>query len=773
MFLLELTRIFVAIKFARFSFLFLLLLLSCAFGFYFFSHTAYSQLNNFIPKGIFPKSNWYTVEIKNNFGIKGNGFSAIKAQNLMDASEDFIKDWFVSLDNGKSTIKISNKSYEVFPQLYINNAPKKLQLSLFKGRLPQENSKEVIISYEFWLRQLKAPGDLINNYIEKDGAKFLIVGITQPNFQSFFQNLKYDIFVNAKQWISTQEQAQMFWQIITFARPINLAINASKQLKEKQIFSRLQIIAQNLHIDDNSSLRIFSGLVDDIKQIKFQVEFSKFYYYLSLAIAVLALLAFLIYQSLSIIKQKKDFHTRWFLGEGDFYLFLNQFVYVFFWLVVAIVLGFIFYYSSLILFKNSSLIKFLLHHYSIKKYFHAFYHLIFASLLVAISLAYFVLVVIKKETTLMKNIFIVIISIIIILLLSLASITWVNKLQLQHRFNQRINFQPKSIYQWYYTKNESNPSQSPSVKELKQLLIMNLNTIKGIDDILISTITPIHGYNLTASQEIEENGSFTTKTQYFANVPANYFNFYKIPVLSGKIPQHLNSKSNVIVNKILADKYGGVQTALNKKTESGENIIAVVEDAHFLTSDMKTPPFTYYINDKLQDIFISIKGKFDVNYVHNTINKIMVQHYKQYKLESKNTFIQEFKNYFTTDFNRLKLLSILTITVFTVGLFSLYAGTIQWLEINRKNIAIRFALGLREKLYWRELILKTFLWLLLMGFITLILLYFVAPKILIDTNLLLLFSVLSFTVIVSILVVAVIYWVIFNRLPANFLANSL
>ena len=111
--LIELTRTFVAVQYTRISFVFLLILLICAFGFYFFSQSTHAKISHFKPKGISTETKWFSLEINNNFGIEGNGFSTDRAEKLIEGGRDFIKDWFIALDNGKYNIELLSQSHEI------------------------------------------------------------------------------------------------------------------------------------------------------------------------------------------------------------------------------------------------------------------------------------------------------------------------------------------------------------------------------------------------------------------------------------------------------------------------------------------------------------------------------------------------------------------------------------------------------------------------------------------------------------------------------------
>jgi len=778
MYAIELSRTFVAIKYARLSFISLLLLLSSAISFYFFSQSAHSEISRFLPNGIGLDSKWYSLEINNNYGIKGNGFSKIKADKLIEGSQEVIKKWFITLDNGESNVKILNNNYKVFPQLYFNNAPSLVNLELYKGNLPDLNSKEVLISYDFWKTQLASSPNIINKYIEVDGSKFLISGITQKGFNSFFLNQKFDIFVDAKQWINSRGLSQSFWQVILIARPINLAITVRNNLSPEQISSKLMIVAQNLKIDsDNSSIALFEGLVGDIKYVQSYVEFSQFYYYISIAIVLLAFIAFVLYQSMHIIKQKNEFYTRFILGENEKYIILNQFIYVFFWLMVAMLLGLLIYYICLFVFKDSSLIKFLQIKTTISNLIPSLINIIILSVLVALTLGYLAIAVIHQKSNIIKKIFILLITCAMSVSIGLTSIASINKIELNNKFKNKINFQTDEIYQWTYVnkgldslkvEEGSNPQ-----KDLKIILQKELKSSNDVIEILVSNITPINGYNLRGSQDIEDDGTFSIKNEYFSNVNNSYFDFFKIPIVSGNIPQITDSNNDIVINETLAKKYGGSSLAINKKTDKGERIVAVVKDAHFLNSDMMAPPFTYYINNDSRRIIILIKGKIDVSYFNDVIENTMKRYYRQYKLDTSNSFYSEYEKYFIQDFNRLLLLSLISITILIIGLFSLYSGTLQWIEINKKHIAIKFALGLTESKLWQELTTMTFYWILIIGTFSYLTLFFLLPSSFIGIKILTMFYVMVSILFLITVSIIIIYWIVLKRLNNDFLTQVL
>jgi len=777
MYNLDLAKTFFAVKYKELSFILLMLVLIGAFASFFLNQSVYSKLNRFLPSAIQSNLSWFTLEVNNKYGVKADGFSQVKAQQIIEASESIVEKWFITLEDGKSTITLFDKSYEVYPQLYFNDAPSLLNIKLHIGHLPNKNDSEILISYDFWQDQLSGLPDIINQPIDYQGSKFYISGITQKGFDSFFLNKKFDVFVDAKQWVASQDNATMFWQIILFFKPINLGIALKPHNSPEKALSQFKLILQNLGLDNHSSIALFPGLVGSISESSSLAQFAQLYYFISVAILILTLSGFLLYQSMVIIHDKKGLTVRYILGEGEYYIIFNQFIHVFLWLMLAVFIGLIVVFFGLKIFKESSFVI-LLHLASERLRLLPFLGTIFlVNLFIAFILGFFAIVVIKQKISIIKSIFLLLTSVAMVVTIGLFIFAWVNILELEQKFNDKMNFQTENIYQWIYEKEQPsftddsiNDDSNPH-KELEKILLKRLNKTQKVESVLVSNVTPIYAYNFKKIQDIDDTGNISSESQYFANVSASYFDFFKISIVNGEILSKNISKKDILINETMSEQFGGSIQAVNKVNRQGERIVAVVKDAHFLTGNMASPPFKYYLNNKSQRFIILIKGTFDRDYLDSIVKKIMKEYHADYLLKLSGLFNNEYKKFFSASINRIKLLSFVVLTIIGVGLFSIYSGTIQWIEMNKKKIAIKFALGLTENKLWFVLTSKTFVWLLLIGMITYFMIFFLLPIQTLKAEMLL--QILGIVLILITLSISVIYRIVLMRLNNDFITQVL
>ncbi|MCF6288589.1 MAG: hypothetical protein L3J53_05055 [Proteobacteria bacterium] len=761
-----------------------LLVFSLLLGFYFTISCINNSFSNQSLDGINTNDFWRTISIDFKHGIQYDGLTASKATDLFSSNKD-VRSWFFTMENGLADIIFDNKPYKVKTQLYNNDAPRLLDINLFAGRFPRTHSNEILVTYNFWqkISKSKTFSDELYIYIQSDeetkqDKKFLISGVTDNSFKSMFKGDSYDVFADSKQWFNTIYDSPMFWQIMHQTKEVNIGVLLSPEVSKYSMLTRLNNNTNNLQITDgeNTKTIISDGLQIGVSENKLRKDFFHFVSFLLEGLLFLALIAFTFTKIMALLRKEKEIRIRYYIGESSIGIMSHTFISNFLQVGLASIIGIV-----LLLALDAFDVNILSFHFK-----NILSHFNISTLLKILAIAFFLSLMLSFISNrlifgnyqMIKTFGLVIASFSTLLFFILVLITvFINK-DIRNKILVN-NFQIHNIVQLNYTRNINNiikPTTGNSIfngVDIENLLRKELQNNKLVEDVLVSLVTPIEGYNFLKKEHVNEAGKLIKVKSYFANVPERYFGFFKIPIIAGNIPVDLTVNNFVIINESLARNFANNQNAIGKKLDDGKTIIAVVKDSHYLNANKTSPPFSYLIkpvNNSDSDIKVLVKSNNFTRHIGDLINRVLNRNH--YQLVSQETLMDKYKLFFAYDFKRIHLLFTILLAVMLFGILSLYYSVIQWININKKNISIKIALGLSKNRLLLDIVIKTFIVLVVIGILAVVISFLTLSNVVV-TSLFSLFISMAYIVISILMIVSLIYYYVIAQINEDYILKSL
>ena len=156
----------------------------------------------------------------------------------------------------------------------------------------------------------------------------------------------------------------------------------------------------------------------------------------------------------------------------------------------------------------------------------------------------------------------------------------------------------------------------------------------------------------------------------------------------------------VVINQAMAEEIGGIKMSVGKKNANGQIVMAVVSDAHFVNQNKISLPFNYHINDTLDDVIVLVKGSIDQSHLESRLNESLAELGLKVGDNGAELFNSKFEEFFSEELMRQKVTFVLLMLIFIFSLFAMSALASQWVELNKKVIAIKLALGLTVEKLW-------------------------------------------------------------------------
>lgn len=739
---------------------------------YLFIQAAQEYLSDESIRGTNNSHGWKTVSIKRASGVDKNGMTIAKGLALFEQYDEQIE-WFAGFENGQVDLKFNNETFKnVKPQLYTNDALKNLDVQILHGRLPDSDKDEVLISYDFWLDISKGNEDIIGEYLrlqDDDASLYMITGIAAKNFNSLFKGEKYDFFVSAKSWILRNNANPMYWQFMQEVKQSQISFRYNENVSINDAVLNLTALNHNLIDGIDSELVISSGLQRFPSELARTSLLISFFKLLVSGLLALSFCAFYIYYLLKITKKKKEYKIRSYIGESDVQIgifeFIKVFTYLFFVIIISIIIfkaiaaisSYNFFLESINLTLKSQTQLILLSMLS----------LVFSILLsrVCVNLAQ------GRKVNLNLN-SAIILSISLLLVFVLTSLALMSSQEIRLKLTKNRNFDIANITQVEIEVNK-NINHNFSKHEISSILQKSFENSIGVDSYMVSSVTPIHGYNYGSTQEINSDGKLYIKESFYANVGSEYFNFFGIGTLSGRVPEEVSGSEVVIINEELAKNYGGNSNAIGKKLDNGKDIVAVVQDAHFVNQSKVSLPFSYQLSDQLDNVIILVKGSITDEKLTTHLDELLKLNNHKFSIKSVDDFDSLYANFFNEDIQRKNFTNSIIILVYLFSLFALSSVANQWITMNKKIIAIKLALGLTLEKMWLRATLKMCVWTLLVLLISLFFTFSIKIKYfaLLDTFEVIYFSMVSWLVFVT--TIALIFRKNIMKINDSFITEAL
>lgn len=678
---------------------------------FFYVQSIYQYLDSRVVSGSSDSQGWQTIIIEKPADMGMGGMTIAKSELLFAPYQEQLE-WFAVLGYEYGKVSYRGQSFEKSrPQLFVNQALEKIGVEVAYGRLPRADHSELLLSYDFWLKISNGDENVIGSFLTvyhgDKASEMLIAGVAAKGFSSLLKGGQFDFFTGAKDWILKSSRGAMMWSMYreTMSSKVGFRPKANSNIG----LEKLKHTAANLQLTNakNAKLRVFDGLQQYPLEVEKKRRLTSFFKVLVFGLLGLAFCALFLFQLLKVIKKAKEYRIRLFLGESVAAIAKFEFF------RTVIYLSLVLLASLLGFFVVTEWLQYKLFEETIEFGFELWNQLLIFVLLALLYAAYLGLlcaILAKGSKINLKAQSVIAIFIALLLIFMLIGLAVMSGKKVTQKINADRNFEIENIIQADYMIGRRGSMKKFSGRlssEIKQYL----NNRNGVESVLVSSATPISGGASKSMIAYKDDGTVMMKESFYAEVVPDYFEFFNIETLSGKIPEQSNDSQQVVINQTFADEMGGVEQAIGKKTDEGQVVAAVVKDAHFVNASKAKLPFSYLLSDTGYRLIVLVKGDVSTDKLKLYLDDFFANYGEQFTFLHMVYFEDNYRQFFSDEIKVRNFTYLLAALVYLFSLFAISSVVVQWIRLNRKAISIQLALGLTVKKMWLNITAKSLLWL--------------------------------------------------------------